>query len=230
MALRPCRRLAAALLLAGVIGAPLACGGGSSGEAARSARQILADATHAATAATSVHVVGTITTQGQNVPVDLRLTDTGGAVGTSAFAGTKVDLVRVADSLYVRGAQEILGSFLGAKVAARIDGHWVEISTTMPQLEQLVVVTDMRRLLRQTLTAARTPAKAGTRTVDGRKVVALTGFGANGTATLLVAASGPPHPVRLVTDQGAVTFSDWNAVVSVRKPADVVSLASLIGG
>lgn len=205
------------------------CGGGSSGEASKSAQQVVSDASHAAAAASTVHVVGTATVQGQQVPVDLRLTADGSGVGTSQFAGTRVDLVRKGDSVYVRGAQKVFAAFLGAKAAAVIDGHWVQISTSLPQLQQFASTTDMKALVRQALTPSKTPGKTGTQTVDGRKVVAVSGFGTDGSGTLLVAASGTPYPVRMVTRDGVLNFRDWNQTVQVTVPTDVVPLSRVAG-
>lgn len=205
----------------------VACGG-SSGEASKSAATILSDANHAASAATSVHVQGTVSAQGQNVPIDLRI-GPAGAVGTGSFLGTNVDIIRVGDNIYVRGAAKVLGGFLGPQVATKVANHWVEIPVSMPQLAQFAGLADKKQLVDQLLTAGKTPSKAGTRTVNGQKVIALKGFGTDGTSTLLVAASGTPYPVQLVGSGGTLTFSDWNSTVNVTKPTDVVALATLTG-
>jgi hypothetical protein len=202
------------------------CGGGG-GEASKSAAQIAKDAANAAAAATSVHISGTAAAQGQKVPVDIRMSKAG-AVGTGSFAGTTVQLVRVGANLYVKGAQDVLGTFLGAAAKQKADGHWVEIPVSLPQLEQLSAATDFSTFP-TTFKATGTPTKTGTRTVDGKKVVALKGFGPDGAATLLVAATGTPYPVQLITSDGTLTFSDWDAPVSVQKPTDVVPLSSLTG-
>lgn len=225
MATTPSTRLAAALAGAALLLA--GCGGGG-GEASKSARDIAADATAAASASGSVHVTGTAAAQGQTVPVDVRLSKNG-AVGTGSFAGTTVQLVRIGDSLYVRGADKVLGSFLGAAAAQKIDGHWVEIPASMPQLQQFLGLTDFSDLVTKTLAPGGTPAKAGSRTVARRKAVALTGFGSDGSSTLVVATSGTPYPLQLVSTSGTLTFADWGTSVTVQKPTDVVPLSSLTG-
>ena len=213
----------AALLMFAVV----ACGGGSSGEASKSATQILQDATAAATAASSVHVAGTVAAQGQSVPVDVSI-GTQGAVGSSSFSGSKVQLVRVGQNIYVKGAAQLIGGFLGPSAAAKLDDHWLLIPASLPQLAQLSGVTDKSKLLSDAL-ATSGAQKAGTRTVGGKKTIALSGFGADGKSTLLVAATGTPYPVELISAAGTLTFSDWNAAVNPQTPTDVVSLASLTG-
>jgi hypothetical protein len=223
------RRRRTFVIAALVVVSPVLGGcGGAGGESSKSATQIVADASAAASGAGTVHVTGTTSAQGQKVPVDVRLTKAG-AVGTGSFAGTTVQIIRVGDSLYVRGAQQVLGGFLGAAAAKKIDGHWVEIPASMPQLAQFLGMTAFSDLVEKTLKPTGTPTKAGTRTVDGKKAIAVKGFGTDGSSTLVVAASGTPYPLQLVSADGTLSFRDWGTTVTVTKPTDVVPLASLTG-
>jgi hypothetical protein len=216
--------LVAAWAMAGAL-ALSGCGGGG-GEAAKSAATIAADARRAATAASSLHVAGTAAVQGQQVPIDLRL-GPGGTVGTGSFLGTTVQIIRVRDSVYVRGAAKVLGGFLGPKVAARIGNHWLQIPAALPQLAQFAGLTDKQHLVDQVLAAGRAPTKAATRTVTGQRVIPLAGFGADGSGTLDVAAKGTPYPVQLAVGGGTLTFSGWNSPVVVAAPTDVVALSDV---
>ena len=175
-----------------------------------------------------MHVTGTASAQGQNVPVDVRLSKDG-AVGTGSFGGATVQLVRIGDSLYVRGADQVLGSFLGAAAAKKIDGHWVEIPASMPQLQQFLGMTDFSDLVTKTLAPVGTPTKAGMRTVGASKAIALKGFGSDGSSTLVVATTGKAYPLQLVSGSGTLTFSDWGTSVTVQKPTDIVPLSTLTG-
>lgn len=218
---------------ASIVAAAMAIGwaggcGGSSGESSKSARQIADDASRAASSATSLHVAGTASAQGQQVPVDVRIARSG-ATGTGSFGGANVQIVRVGDNIYVRGAQRVLGSFLGPAAAKKIDDHWVQIPASMPQLQQFAALTDLKQIPAQLFTPSGNVSKAGTRTVNGKKAVALKGYGPDGSSTLLVAADGTPYPLQLVSSGGTLTFSDWNAPVSVQTPTDVVPLTSLTG-
>jgi len=221
------RRTAALAVAAAALSVASGCGGGG-GESSKTAKQIADDAAHAASAATSVHVAGTASAQGQQVPVDVRISNAG-AVGTGSFGGASVQIVRMGDNIYVRGAQQVLGSFLGPAAAQKIDDHWVQIPASMPQLQQFAALTDLKQLPAQLFTPTGTVTKAGTRTVGGTKAVALKGYGTDGSSTLVVAASGTPYPLQLVSSGGTLTFGDWNAPVSVQQPSDVVPLTSLTG-
>ncbi len=223
------RRYLTVAAVAFVVSVLVTACGGSSGEAGKSAQQILTDARNAADSATSVHVVGSLDVQGQRTPVDVKVSTTG-ATGTSTFAGKPVELVRVGSNLYVRGAQDIIGSFLGPKAQAAIDDKWLQIPTSLPQLAAFTSATDKRQLVTQSLTPHGTVSKDGTRTVAGHKAIALKGFGADGNGTLLVAATGTPYPIQLNDAAGTLSFSDWNTPVAAQAPSQSVSLTTLIGG
>lgn len=220
------RRAATAVAAAVIVAAVASCGGSSGGSGSPSS---LADkATRAAAAATSVHVAGVASAQGQQVPVDVRISGAG-ATGSGSFGGATVQIIRIGDNIYVRGAKQVLGSFLGPAAAKKIDDHWVQIPASMPQLQQFAELTDLKQLPKQLFTPTGTVTKTGTPTVDGKKAVALKGYGSDGSSTLVVASSGTAYPLQLITSGGTLTFSDWNAPVSVQMPADVVPLTSLTG-
>lgn len=202
--------------------------GSSAGEASKSPATIATDARAAADAASSVHVKGSISAQGQAVPVDLRITATG-AVGTGSFGGATVQLIRSGSNIYVRGAQQVFGSFLGARAAAKADDHWIEIPASLPQLAQLADLTGKSSLLQTLLTSTKPAAKHGTRVINGVTAVAISGFGSDGSGQLLVATSGKPYPVQLAAAGSTLTFSDWNSPVTVSAPTDVVPLTALTG-
>ena len=162
------------------------------------------------------------------MPVDVRISGSG-ATGTGSFGGANVQIVRVGDNIYVRGAQQVLGSFLGPAAMKKIDDHWVQIPAAMPQLQQFAALTDLKQLPGQLFSPSGTVTKAGTRTLGGSKAVALKGYGQDGSSTLLVATSGTPYPLQLQSSGGTLTFSEWNAPVSVQVPTDVVPLTSLTG-
>ena len=220
------RRLASAVAAAVIAAVATSCGG-SNGQSA-SPRQLADNAKQAASTATSVHVAGIASAQGQQVPVDVHISGAG-AVGTGSFGGATVQIIRIGDNIYVRGAKQVLGSFLGPAAAKKIDDHWVQIPASMPQLQQFTALTDLKQLPAQLFTPTGTVTKTGARTVDGKKGVALKGYGTDGSSTLVVAATGTAYPLQLITSGGTLTVSDWNAPVAVQKPGDVVPLTSLTG-
>lgn len=162
------------------------------------------------------------------MPLDLHV-GPAGATGTATFGGAHVQIVATGSNLYVRGAQQVLGGFLGAGVAQKIDNHWVQLSTSMPQLAVFAGLTSMQALVKQFLSPTATPKKGSTGTVGRQEVINVAGYGADGTGSLRVATHGTPYPVQLTSTAGALTFSDWGAPVTVTVPSDVIPLASLTG-
>src|SRR5690349_8919126 len=132
---------ALALLLIAVLLA--GCGGSkkesssSNGEASKSANQVLADARAAATNASSTHVSGSIVSSGTPIKLDLSMVSGKGAKGSMSTNGLSFNLVRVGDTLYIRGTDEFYKHFAGAAVAQLLHGKWLKASATQGQLKSL---------------------------------------------------------------------------------------------
>ena len=71
----------------------------------------------------------------------------------------------------------------------------------------------------------------GTGDVNGTPVVFVEVKGSDGNATLAIQTVGEPYPVQLTNGEskGAITFSNWNAPVSVTAPAGAVRPDELTG-
>jgi hypothetical protein len=195
-----------------------ACGGGSSGEAGKSAKQIVQDAVKNAQAARSVHMAGSI--PGPLV-VDLRVAKPSNATGTVSLQGTNVKLVRIGDTVYVNGDSAFWTRFLGNAAAKRYAGHWFKTSASQSNFAGIARLTDINQFFNGATASRGTLGKKGTTTYNGQKVIAIVDNGKNG-ATFYVTASGTPYPVAIVggtgSKAGAIRFSDWNQPVSVTAP------------
>jgi hypothetical protein len=100
-----------ALLLAVVFAAGCGGGGGGgstqpSGEAAKPAEQVVADAVKAADAASSVHMSGQVVDGGRQIGVDLSIVRDKGATGTLTLGGAGVDLIVIGNTAYIRGGPD----------------------------------------------------------------------------------------------------------------------------
>jgi len=222
------------LLLAGVLFA--GCGGSSSkakanGEASKPAARVLADADAAAKAASSVHVSGSIDSTGTKVVLDLSLTNSKGATGTVTTNGLKFDLVRIGDTLYVRGSDAFYKHFAGAPAAQLLHGKWLKGSATGSRLTSLIPLTDMGRLFDQISAGHGKVVNDGTKTYKGQQVVQIRDT-ADGSK-LLVAATGKPYPIAITggnqKQSGSISFDDWNKSVSLSAPSNAIDI-SRIGG
>jgi hypothetical protein len=219
-----------AVLLAG-------CGGSSNkesasnGEASKSANQVLADAKAAATQADSAHVKGSIVSGGTPIKLDLSMARAKGAKGTMSTNGLSFDLVRVGDTLYIKGSDDFYKHFAGAAVAQLLHGKWLKASATQGQLKSLAPLTNIRALLAGISANHGKLANKGTTTYNGQKVVEIRDTSDN--SRLYVAATGKPYPVAIVggkkNESGTITFGDWSSGVSLSAPEDALDISQLGG-
>jgi hypothetical protein len=220
----------AAVLLAG-------CGGSkkesaSNGETSKPANQVLADAKAAATKASSAHVAGSIVSGGTPIKLDLSMATGKGAKGSMSTNGLSFNLVRVGDTLYIRGTDEFYKHFAGAAVAQLLHGKWLKASATQGQLKSLAPLTSIDALFTGISTHHGKLVSEGAKTYKGQKVAEIRDTSDN--SKLYVAATGKPYPVAIVGgkkgESGTITFGDWNAGVSLSPPKNALDISQLGGG
>jgi len=202
------------------------CGGSSSnGEAKKSPEQVVADAQKAAVGASSVHVTGHITDNGTPLAIDLTLLKDKKGKGNLSEQGLKFDVIRIGDTVYIRGSDAFLKQFAGAGAAALLHGEWLKGSATKSQFAALAPLTDESQLFKAALGQHGKLANKGETTFQGQKVVEIVDTTQGGK--LYVAAAGAPLPVALrgSKQQGSVNFSDWNADATVEAPKGAVDLS-----
>jgi hypothetical protein len=213
--------IAAALLSAG-------CGGGTSsnGEASKPAKTIVQDAVAAATAASSVHMKGSIAVGTTKVAVDLRLLADRGGTGTVTLNGVSFDLVRVGDTAYFRGSAAFWKQFAGGAAAQLLQGRWLKASASSGQFAELAVFTRASELFKQLISssAGATLSSTGETTRNGERVI---GVADRSTGSVLyVAARGTPYPVALTRKgSGEIAFDRWNEKVELTAPPDAIDAA-----
>ena len=219
----------AAALLAG-------CGGHNSaskpnGEAAKPANRVLADADATARAASSVHVSGTISSNGTPIVLDLSMTHSKGAKGSMSTSGLKFDLIRIGDALYIRGSDSFYAHFAGATAAKLLHGKWLKGSATKSRLSSLVPLTNIDALFAKMATGHGKLANDGKKTYKGQQVVVLRDT--SDGSKLLVAATGKPYPIAITGgnkgQSGTITFDKWNESVSLTAPKDFIDISKLGG-
>jgi hypothetical protein len=216
------------LIGAAIVVALAGCGGSSSnGEAKKPATQVVADAQKAALAASSVHVVGTITDNGQPLEVDLILVKGKGGKGSLNENGLKFELVRIGNDAYIKGTDAFLRKFAGAQAATLFHDKWLKGSAQSGELAALTPLTDANQLFKAALGQHGRLANKGETDYRGDTVVEIDDTTQGGT--LYVAAKGDPYPVALkgTAKQGSVAFDDWNADATVEAPKGAVDLSQL---
>jgi len=218
--------VAAAALLTG-------CGGSgakSNGEAQKSAVQVAKDTVAAATAASAVHVAGSIVSSGTPLTLDITIVKGAGGSGTMSEQGLTFQLVRVNGKAYIKGSDAFYKKFAGPSVAALLHDKWLEGSATTGNLAALTALTDISKLFNGALGSHGALKNEGETTYKGQKVVAIKDLSKGGT--LYVAATGTPYPVAIVgsgSNGGAILFGNWNKPVPITAPKGAIDLGKLSG-
>ena len=226
-----------ALALAFVLTALLLAGCGSSkkaaqpnDEASKPAAQVLADAKASATKASTAHVSGSIQSGGTPITVDLSTAREKGAKGSMSTNGLGFDLVRIGDTIYIRGSDGFLKHFAGAAAAQLLHGKWLKASATHGRLRTLAPLTNLSALFAGITTHHGKLANKGQTTFKGQQVVVIQDTSDN--SKLYVAATGKPYPVALVgskSQPGTITFGDWNKTVSLSAPSGAIDISQFGG-
>lgn len=233
--MRPRPRFLAALPPALAIAAALAgCGGSSpsgNGVATKSPAQIVAAAKAAAAGAATVHVAGSIVSEGEPISLDMELVAGKGGRGRITLAGLTVELIDVDRSLYINGSPSFYARFAGPADARALQGKWLKGPAERGPLRSLASLTDLGELIDTALAGHGALTRAGTTTVAGRPAVGVTDRARGGT--LYVAATGTPYPLE-VAERGAaggrIVFEEWNQPVTLAAPAHPINIKQLQGG
>jgi hypothetical protein len=221
-----------ALLITAVLAAALTGCGGSSGNgiASKSASDILAAAKAAAVSATSVHVAAKNSQGPLSLTLNLDLAGNGGRAQVSlAPLGLPFELIRIGSTLYLKGSPAFYKR-LGAGAAKVPPGTWLKVPISNGQLAQLAVYTDLSGELNLLLSSTAPITKGATTTVNGQKAVELKQTAKLFAGSLYVATTGKPYPIQLVKrgrESGLITFSHWNAPVSLTAPPNAIALSRL---
>lgn len=222
------RKLHITLLLTALAAVVLAgCGGSSStnGVESKSPTGILEAAKKAAEGASSVHVVGSVENAGTLISLDLRIQQGKGAKGTISEGPLSFELIKVADSVYIKGSSAFYSHFAGGEAAKLLQGKWLQAPASSGEFQTLGGLTDIHTLLG---TVQGTLAKGDTTTVAGHKVIAVKDTTKGGV--LYVATTGKPYPIQIAKNGsggGKVNFEDWNAAVSISAPSSAVNIEKL---
>jgi hypothetical protein len=234
-------RLAATMrasTLALILAAALFAGCGSSStdakandEASKPPISVLADAKAAATSASSAHVSGSIKSGGTPITLDLTTARNKGAKGSMSTSGFKFDLVRIGDTLYIRGSDEFYKHFAGAAVAQLLHGKWLKAPATEGRFKSLAPLTNIGALFAGISSQHGKLANDGKTTYKGQDVVAIRDT--SDGSKLYVAATGKPYPVAIVggkkNQSGTISFGDWNESVSLSAPSGAIDIGQFGG-
>lgn len=220
--------ISAACLTAGLA----ACGGSSTnGIESQSPTQIVATAQKAAESAKSVRVTGTVSDSGTKLSLDLKILHGTGAEGKISEGPLSFELVRIGDSVYIKGSPAFYEHFAGSEAAKLLQGRWLKAPATSGEFATLGTLTDMSKLLSSVLGQHGSLQKGGTSTIEGKQVIAVKDASKGGV--LYVATKGKPYPIQLSkagSTGGKVTLTDWGAPVSITAPSNSIDIEKLKAG
>lgn len=203
------------------------------GVSALSAEQILARAKSALGAADAVHVAGSGSDEGTAVKLDMRY-GADGAVGTFFVNGQRLDLLRVADDVYVKGSTSFWTTFADASVGKLLGGKYVKTTTTDARFKDLADFTDLTAAADGFLEPDGAISKGATTMIAGQPAIGLVSKGATG-GTLYIATTGRPYPLAIEDDAKStgqeLTFTEYGKPVTVTAPpaAQIVDADTLPG-
>ena len=218
--------VAALLLLAG-------CGGKKgpkdNGVAKMSPTDALTQVKDAVNSATSVRIVGTGTSSGQPLALNLKLVKGKGGAGHITVNGLSFDIIRIGDKAYFKGSSSFWSKFGGSAAAQLFNGKWLVAPANKGELASFTPLTNLTALTNQVLSSHGTLKMGDTTEINGQPAVAIVDQSNGGT--LYVATTGPAFPLKLTPGkgQGAITFSDWNQPVTLTKPAKAIDYSKLTG-
>jgi hypothetical protein len=231
-------RFAFLLTTALVLAASVLAGCGSSvstgnGISAKAPAEILLAAKSAAAGAATVHVAGSILSEGKPISLDMELVgsngvgDSGGR-GRLTLGGLGIKLIAIDRSVYVKGNTAFYTHFAGATAARLLRGKWLKGSAAHGPLSSFASLADLGKVLDSTLADHGPLSRAATTTVNGQQAVGVTDAAKDGT--LYVATSGAPYPLEIVKSgagAGKIVFDRWNKPVTLAPPTNAININQL---
>ena len=213
-------------VLAGLVLALTACGGGEGEEGSESSKpfagqtpqQILEKATAAARSAKSVHMKGDIAEEGESFTIDMSISDAEGAGGSISLGGEKVELRQIGKTMYMKGGPI-------AQLSPKLADKWVKSSASDGDAAEFSSLTSMDKVFEEMLKPEGSLTLVAGKDVDGVPTVGLKdtskGDGnSDDKGILYIAAEGEPYPmlVESTAGKGGLQFLDWNEPVEVTAP------------
>ena len=230
-------RIALAAVGLGTAALLTACGGGDD-FTDQSADDIVSAAKSEMGDLKAVKVSGSVTSDGQQIDIDLQSSSDGSCTGTIGVAGGSTELLGVDGSTWMRPDEAFWRATAGDtadQVMAAVGDKWVVIP---PEDDSFNTFCDLGDLLDQLLkddeTDGSTYSKNGTEEVDGENAVKVDNEDPkDGTSTGYVLVDEPHYLVKVEKtdgeDTGSIAFSAFDEEFDVEAPADdeVVDLDQL---
>lgn len=220
---RPTTRtpLAAAAVTAVAALALAGCSGGSD-FADSSAEDIITAASDDMQSLESVHIDADITTEGQQITLDISLDTDGACTGTVGLGGGTAEIVSVEGQSWFKADEALYEALVGeqaSQITAVVGDNWVA-----DEEGQFGSFCDLDSLLEDIGDPEQGNAeKDGTEEVDGEEAVRLVSEDEGDTTTAFVAVDEPHYILRVEVEgenAGEATFSEFDETVEAEAPAE----------
>jgi hypothetical protein len=188
-----------------------------------SAAGIVAKARKAAEQASTVHVKGDITEKGQRIRFDVRLLADRGGTGTLTLRGGSVRITRIGTRVYMKADSAFWTRMAGPSMAKLMVGKWLKGSTSEPDTDGLIFLTDIDTLVTELFKDTRGEVlhKGREQRAGGHRAITVTVKSTDG-GVLYVALDGKPYPLRIQSldaeEPGKVEFLDYDEPFTLKAP------------
>lgn len=233
-------RIAMAAVGLGAAGLLTACGGGGDGGgfADESADEIVKTAKADMADLKAVKVSGSVSSDGQEIDIDLQASSDGDCTGTIGIAGGSTELLGVGGSTWMRPDEAFWRATAGGsadQVIEAVGDKWVVVPAEDDSFNSFCDVEELLdQMLEEDEDDGSTYTKSGTEDVDGDETIAIDNEDPeDGTSTGYILLDEPHYLVKIEKtdgeDTGSVTFSEFDEEFDVEAPGDdeVVDLDQL---
>jgi hypothetical protein len=184
----------------------------------------------------TVHVVADIMSKGKAMKLDLRVDRASeNFEGTIEQGSVRLEVRRIGSAMYIRGDESayrsLVGTVDGETAAKLLAGKWLKGSTndeSLRGIRNITTVADPGAVLKS---FPENGVRLPTETVNGRKMIPLTGPpGKDDGRVYIEAQGGKPYPVMVVSEEtdssGTVSYGDFDQPVEVDQPpaGDVIDI------
>ena len=233
---RPTLRRAARSCL-GAAGALVVLTGCGSDFAEESSTDIQKAATTDMKAVKSLHLAGDVTTQGEEISLDLTLTDEGNCEGEVGVQGGTAQIISLDGKSWFKADEAFWEASAGeaaGQITAMVGDKWV----VQPGEASFASFCDLDTLLEElgSNDDREVTKQEDTEEIDGQEAVVLDSETSDGDPlTAWVSVDDPHHILQMQVDEGdepgKVTFSEFDEEVSIEAPAkeDTIDLSQLGG-
>jgi hypothetical protein len=207
--------------------------------AAPSAKQLVVDSIAATKTASSVHIVGSVSSKGQTIGLDVAASNANEGQGLVSINGGTVKVVRLGQLVYFNANAAFWTQSAGASDAV-FAGRWVSVPANGSDGKDFAQFLGTSALFKQILTGTHLDESTFTlepnTTIAGVAVYAIDGSNTSSgsTGTIYIARKGKPYIVKLITTSsagaGELTFTDYNQPVHPAVPPHAVTLQKLEAG